>query len=258
MYALDRTVGSRPMYAQIADRIASDVLNGRFNIGDYLPSEIFLSRELKVSRATVTKAYAVLQERRLVQRVRGSGTQVAAPALEREIVDFTGFSQHVKEQGRVPGSRLIKFESSVVADPLDEITSAYLRGTKLEIIERLRLVDGEPRGIQKLAIPTEFAKRAQITELLAQRSDFSLYQVLTDAGIMLRNAEETLIASVATDDECKIMGIPKHSSIMEVFRKSFDQSGQLIEAVRARYLGSAYLYKVRLGIANVNSSIKKE
>jgi GntR family transcriptional regulator len=240
------------MYAQIADWIVTDVQNGRFSAGDYLPSEILLSKELKVSRSTVTKAYDFLQEKRVVQRVRGAGTQVAPPIMEREIIDFTGFSQHVREQGRRPGSRLLKYQTEFSGSSQEDISCAYPLGTELIVIERLRLVDGEPRGIQRLAIRSELAKEARITQLRVEDPDFSLYKALSDANIILKNAEETLVASIATEEESTIMGIPKNTSIMEVFRKSFDQSGQMIEAVRARYLGNAYLYKVRLGVAQAN------
>ena len=59
------------MYAQIAEGITSDMASGRFRIGDFLPSEISLSKELGVSRATITKAYGLLEERRLVSRIQG-------------------------------------------------------------------------------------------------------------------------------------------------------------------------------------------
>lgn len=238
------------MYAQLADGIAKDLAAGRFQTGDFLPSEILLSKELGVSRATVTKAYSVLEERRLVARIQGSGTQVAPPPMEREIIEFTGFTQHVQQQGRRPGSRLVRFfeaeagSAEVTGDPT---TAAYPAGSALTVIERVRLVDEKPQGIQRVAIPTQLAHQAGVTKESLQAPDASLYEALAKAGVVLANAEETLVASVATDEECELLRIPKYTPIIEVFRMSFDHSGRMIEAVRARYLGSAYVYKVRLG-----------
>lgn len=234
------------MYAQIAQGIAEDMASGRFRIGDFLPSEITLSKALGVSRATITKAYGLLEERRLVSRIQGSGTQVTPPPMERQIVDFTGFTQHVIEQGRKPGSQLLRFEEAMGGDD-DAVCSVYPRGQQLILVERLRTVDGKPRGIQRVALPKELAESAGVTKRALSAPDASLYALYTAAGAQLASAEEALVASIATDDECAAMRIPKHSPIIEVFRKSFDQSGRMIEAVRARYLGSAYVYKVRLG-----------
>lgn len=249
MYKLRRDIGAPPMYAQIADGIASDVANGRYRIGEFLPSEIVMSKQLGVSRATITKAYSVLEDRRLVSRIQGSGTQVAPVPMEREIIDFTGFTQHVLEQGRQPGSKLLAFEAAIGGGD-DPVCSAYSRGLPLVVIERLRTVDGKSRGVQRVALPAELAESAGISRAALTRPDASLYALLTQAGITLATAEETLTASIATDEECKLMRIPKYSPIIEVFRKSFDQSGRMLEAVRARYLGSAYVYKVRLGPTN--------
>ena len=234
------------MYAQIAEGITSDMASGRFRIGDFLPSEISLSKELGVSRATITKAYGLLEERRLVSRIQGSGTQVTPPPMERQIVDFTGFTQHVLEQGRQPGSILLRFEEGSGGRE-DLVCGVYPTDRALVVLERLRTVDGKPRGLQRVAIPRDIADAAGITKAALAAKDASLYTLLTEAGIRLATAEETLVASIATDEECAVMRIPKYSPIIEVFRKSFDRSGRMIEAVRARYLGSAYVYKVRLG-----------
>ena len=191
-------------------------------------------------------AYSLLVDRRLVSRIQGSGTQVTPPPMERQIVDFTGFTQHVLEQGRQPGSRLLKFETCMPSED-DPVTTVYARQQELVVVERLRTVDGKPRGTQRAALPRDIADRAGISKRALSEPNSSLYAMLAAAGVQLSTAEETLVASIATEEECAVMRIPKYSPIIEVFRKSFDHSGRMIEAVRARYLGSAYVYKVRLG-----------
>ena len=246
LYKLRRQVGAPPMYAQIAAFIEKDLVSGRFKTGEFLPSELALSRSLAVSRATVTKAYQVLENRHLVAKMQGSGTQVAQMPMERSIIEFTGFSQHVKQLGRKPESKLISFREGLGGGESD-VENAYRDGLELIIVERMRLVDGVPQGIQLVAINKSIADTAGINKKSLAQRNASLYELLSGAGIVLESAEETLIASNATVKECSAMNLPKHTPMFEVFRKSFDHSGQVIEAVKARYLGSSYIYKVQLG-----------
>lgn len=234
------------MYAQIAERIEHDLMSGRFKTGDFLPSEVVLSKELGISRATITKAYQLLESRRLVAKIQGSGTQIAQAPMERFIIEFTGFTQHVKQLGRSPESKLLSIREGIGGADSD-VEAAYETGKPLLVVERMRLVDGQPQGIQIVALPQSIAKRAGINEKSLSSKNASLYELLAKFGIILESAEETLVAAIATDRECKTMDLSKHTPMFEVFRKSFDQSGQMIEAVKARYLGSAYIYKVRLG-----------
>lgn len=245
------------MYAQIAERIEHDLVSGRFKTGDFLPSEVVLSKELGISRATITKAYQLLENRRLVVKIQGSGTQIAQAPMERSIIEFTGFTQHVKQLGRSPGSRLLSIREGVGGADSD-VEAAYETGMPLLVVERMRLVDGQPQGIQIVALPQSITKRAGINEESLSSRNASLYEQLAKFGIILDSAEETLVAAIATDRECKTMNLSKHTPMIEVFRKSFDQEGQMVEAVRARYLGSAYVYKVRLGTKHRLAEMKME
>ena len=246
MYKLRKQIGSPPLYAQIAEGIERDLISGRFKTGDFLPSEVVLSKNLGVSRATITKAYQLLESRRLVAKIQGSGTQIAQAPMERSIIEFTGFTQHVKQLGRKPESELLSIREGLGGADSD-VEAAYQDGMPLLVVERMRLVDGHPQGIQLVALPRSIAERAGIDEKSLSVKNASLYELFTKVGIILETAEETLVATNATTQECKTMNLSKHTPIFEVFRKSFDQSGQMIEAVKARYLGSAYIYKVQLG-----------
>ena len=237
------------MYAQIAEGIERDLIAGRFKTGDFLPSEVVLSKKLGVSRATITKAYQLLESRRLVAKIQGSGTQVAQAPMERSIIEFTGFTQHVKQLGRSPESKLLSIREGLGGADSD-VEAAYENGMPLLVVERMRLVDGKPQGIQIVALPKAITEGAGINAKSLSAKSASLYELLAKFGIILESAEETLVATNATARECKTMNLSKHTPMFEVFRKSFDQNGQMIEAVKARYLGSDYIYKVRLGTSH--------
>jgi len=70
-------------YERIAERLAADVRAGRLGPGERLPSERDLARRLEVGRASVREAIAALVLRGVLETRPGSGSFVAADALER-------------------------------------------------------------------------------------------------------------------------------------------------------------------------------
>jgi DNA-binding GntR family transcriptional regulator len=67
---------SGPLYCALADALADALATRR--IGPHLPSERALAVALHVGRGTVTNAYEMLRERRLLEREQGSGTVASA------------------------------------------------------------------------------------------------------------------------------------------------------------------------------------
>src|SRR6516225_8979868 len=74
---------SRPIYAQIADRVKFAVAGGVLRPGDLVPSVRELSKQLVVNPNTVARAYRDLQTEGLLESVRGMGLQVAEGAADR-------------------------------------------------------------------------------------------------------------------------------------------------------------------------------
>src|SRR5919107_1986527 len=70
-------------YERIAERLAADIRAGRLAPGERLPSERELARRLEVGRASVREAIGALAVRGVVETRAGSGSFVAADAMER-------------------------------------------------------------------------------------------------------------------------------------------------------------------------------
>jgi GntR family transcriptional regulator of arabinose operon len=68
-----------PKYRRVFDALEREILGGRVQPGDRLPSEAELERRFGVSRITVGRAVRDLQARGLVERRAGSGTYVRRP-----------------------------------------------------------------------------------------------------------------------------------------------------------------------------------
>jgi GntR family transcriptional regulator len=67
-----------PIYQQIADHFRTQILEGKFEQGEYLPSIRGLAKDLKISVITTIKAYELLESEGLVTAVQGKGYYVNA------------------------------------------------------------------------------------------------------------------------------------------------------------------------------------
>ena len=71
-----------PIYQQIADSFRTDILAGKYEQGEFLPSIRGLAKDLKISVITTMKAYEQLAEEGLVTAAQGKGFYVNAQDSE--------------------------------------------------------------------------------------------------------------------------------------------------------------------------------
>ena len=82
MLLIDKLSG-KPVYEQIIEGIEKNILMGIYQQGDVLPSLRELSVTLGINPNTIQKSYAELIRRGIIISSPGSGTYVAADAIER-------------------------------------------------------------------------------------------------------------------------------------------------------------------------------
>lgn len=68
----------KPVYLQLVDQVKSAAASGAVQPGELLPSIRPLAEELRVNRNTVAKAYAELENQRVIETIAGKGCFVRA------------------------------------------------------------------------------------------------------------------------------------------------------------------------------------
>ncbi|MDE6434705.1 MAG: GntR family transcriptional regulator [Lachnospiraceae bacterium] len=71
-----------PIYQQIAEQFKEDILTGKVDQGEFLPSIRGLAKDLRISVITTMKAYEELEKQGLVTAVKGKGYYVNAQDSE--------------------------------------------------------------------------------------------------------------------------------------------------------------------------------
>ena len=72
-----------PIYQQLADRLASQLLDGNPPEGEALPSVRQVAAEYQLNPITVSRAYQELADEQLVEKRRGLGMYVTEGATKR-------------------------------------------------------------------------------------------------------------------------------------------------------------------------------
>ncbi len=65
-----------PIYRQIVEQVTRQVLSSRLKEGMIMPSVRSVASEFQINPMTVSKAYNLLEERNILERVRGVGMRI--------------------------------------------------------------------------------------------------------------------------------------------------------------------------------------
>jgi len=221
-----------PLYLQVQATLKEMIDNLEFGPGEKIPSERELSEQLGVSRMTVRRAVEKLVEQGALQRSSTRGTYVREPGVVRHIgsIPLEGLSQLLREEGAVPGSRLMSFEVTRAPRKVAERLNMRV-GEPLVVVRRLRLANGEP-----FCIETSYLPQAMVPGLAAAdlQEGASLYEILAQRyGIQPAGYESTLSISPATPEEAALLGIRPDCSIMMMRSVVHDTAGRQIEYLKS-------------------------
>lgn len=101
---------SRPIYLQIIERVQMDIITGRYQPGDKLPSVRDLAQEAAVNPNTMQKALSELERSGLIYSQRTSGRFITEDKelihqMKKELAaaEVSAFVAHMKQLGITPG-----------------------------------------------------------------------------------------------------------------------------------------------------------
>ena len=240
-----------PRYMSLSEDIQSRIHAGEFVTGDRLPSEAELCRQHGVSRGTVVRAIEQLVSDGLAVRRQGSGTFVARPSMHRRSGKLLSFSQTAYSEGLDATQRIIQ-----IAPAGEALAREFHCDLPAVSLVRLRLIDNIPCAYHHSVIPDRVARA--VPDLNGgeglKAPHFSLYDAFEQAGHEVVTAEERVTARLASDEEAGLLNIAMPAAVIVVFRRSFDASGALVEAVEAVHHSEFYTYDMSLERRSVQSS----
>lgn len=226
----------RPVYVRLKDTIRAGIAAGSWNTGDAIPSERELCAAYGISRMTTRHAIGDLVHEGVLTRHQGRGTFVAPPRFAQRLRFLTGFSADMAARGVVASSRTLeRCQAPAPEDIAAEL--AVESGTPLVFIERIRLADGRPVGIEKVWLSVRAPDA-----LLASTGPGSLYERLGSLGHHPVRAEQRIAAGLADERETALLALEPGAPVLRTRRRSFDADDRPIELAEAAYRGDAYTF----------------
>ena len=226
-----------PFYYQLYEILRGNIIGGKWQPGDILPSESELIEQYEVSRITVRQALDALVNDGLIYRQRGRGTFVAHPTVEQGLNRIISFTEDMQQRGFRPGTEILAAElipaSREIAEKL-QIEPAE----ELVHLERLRLAGGEAMSVEE----SYLIHRLCPGILQGDYAQQSLRETLArQYGLHLVRAKQTVRAILTPAKLATKLSVPPRSALLFIERVSFSNQNTPIEFLRLYHRGDRYV-----------------
>lgn len=232
--------GPIPLHYQVYRHLRDLLDQDRLGPGDRLPAERELCAFYGCSLITVRRALDELARERRLVRMRGRGTFVTRPPVDRNLQLLKSFSEDMRARGLSPGTRIL-------AERAEGATASVAKALRLApgaptyLLERLRLVGGEPLLLEEVHLPAE-----RFPGLLgADLEQGSLYELLARRyNTRLEYAQETIEPIAPQAREAELLGVRRGSPALLLELVGFDQESEPVEYTRSTVRGDRARYHV--------------
>ena len=233
-----------PRYFQLANILREQISNGKLEAHQSIPSERQLEKIYSVSRTTIRQAIDLLVRQGFLYREHGRGTYVSPQKLQKGISELTSFTEDMKQRGLVPGQNILEIGMVQPPDKVRQHLELPEGSDQVLRIERIRLGDGVPMGLQTSYYC--FSEGQTITKEELEEYG-SIYRILQEKFHLIpTEADETLEVTLATPREAALLMIEPGSPLLLSERTTYSQYRRVIEFVKILYRGDRYRYLAKL------------
>ena len=216
---------ARRLHHQIYLVLADGIATGRYAAGELLPTEEQLTKLFSVSRITVRRAMASLQNDGLIERGAGRRTrrQAARPAAQH--ADGLGDLQHrrLRRRDRRQGA-----SSSATCPAPAFLRERLWEGDKpVQRAVRIRSQDGQPVMHLTSYVPETLGSTFSEAEL----DRIPMFQLLTRAGAHISAGEQIVSATLADPVVARRLEIKVGAALIDLRSMMVDQQGRAVEYV---------------------------
>lgn len=233
-----------PRYYQLVEILRENISNGTYKAHQPIPSERQLESIYSVSRTTIRQAIDLLVRQGFLYREHGRGTFVSPQKLQKGISELTSFSEDMKQRGLEPGQKILDVGYMEPPENVRQHLELPEDCQRVLRIERLRLGDGVPMGIQTSYYNLSEGQTITLQDL---EENGSIYRILQEKFHLIpTEADETLEVTLATPHEAALLQIEPGSPLLLSERTTYSQFRRVIEFVKILYRGDRYRYYAKL------------
>lgn len=239
---MDMDTNSKTKYAQLVQQLQQLIRDGAYSTEKCLPSERELCEQYNVSRITVRRALAELEESGTIYRVQGKGAFVRSEKFPVKLSQLASLTENMQDLNLSCGSQILALETIPAAAKIAKKLNID-ENSQVVVLKRLRLAGGNPLAIETCYLPWHIG--AVVQQYIAD--DVSLYSILREnCGVSPVYAEQTLEIGLLQPWEQRLLGENTPIYAMLTTRQSFDADRNPLEYVEGKYRGDRYRYHISM------------
>ncbi len=233
-------------YLQIADQIRSQIAGGEYALGDQIPTEYELARQLDVSRPTVRQALDLLTREGRLVRIKGSGTFVAQPKLVHESTSFvTGYREESRKKNRTLHTKVVCLETQHAGDQVRNALNLHADATvtRLTRIRHLEnMYDNAPVVYTTLYVPTKlFPEMPQL-----DFTNTSFYDALDSRQLSVVHASRRLEIVMPPAEVAAGLGITPFEPAAYITSLGYTKEKLAVEYTESYYPASRSSFQIEI------------
>lgn len=235
-----------PTYQVVARELRAQILQGEYQDGRRLPTEVELADKYDVSRQTIRRAFQDLVSEGFVHRTRGRGTfaQPATAGYVRQvgtIDDLMGLSEDTAMEVTHPLARRV-----------DLVGAGRLRLSS-DMVYRMdfvRIHDDVRFCATTVCLPPEVGKLLTDVPELTTSGSVSRLTIIGLLDRRLRNpiaeAQQSITVDAASEAVARDLGCAPGLPTLRIDRLYVDTDGTPVEVASSHFLTEHYSYRISL------------
>lgn len=221
--AVDRELGA-PLHHQIYLVLADGIAAGRYAVGERLPTEEQLTKLFSVSRITVRRAMASLQNAGLIER--GAGRRTVVKLLGKPLkMPMASVISNIAAYGAQTVAKVVEFGYGPAPAFLRE--RLWEGGRPVQRAVRIRSQDGQPVMHLTSYVPETLGSSFTRAEL----GRIPMFQLLTRAGAHISAGEQIVSATLADPVVASRLELKVGAALIDLRTMMLDQQGRAVEYV---------------------------
>ncbi len=227
-----------PLHIQAEELLRDLIRKEEYKDGKYLPNEVELSEQLKISRNTLRQAINKLVFEGLLIRKKGVGTRVADKKVFSGASNWLSFSQEMK----ILGIEVYNFELHLSwQTPSSDIASFFSIDPSVRVLtlERLRGKENFPF----VYFTSIFNPKIPLTG--SENFNRPLYEILEkDYNIIVKTSKEEISAAGASSYLASKLGVKENDHILIRKRYVYDINNVPVEYNIGYYRADSFIYTI--------------
>lgn len=228
---LQASASGLPLYKRLKSAIETAILSNTVKAGAVLPGERVLAEALSLSRVTIRKALALLEEEGFLNRRHGFKTEVGS-RVEKSLSTLTSFSEDILARGLTPGCIWLSKQISRPS-PTEMMALGVAGNSHILRMKRIRTADGVPIAVETSTVPVRFLPSVTLV-------GDSLYQALEARGFLPQRAVQRMRSRAASAEDAQYLHCEAGAPLLMTERRCFLGDGQIVEYCESRYKGDVY------------------